>query len=36
MITSLLRRSKANYYASFFDEHNNNAKKTWEGIRDHY
>ena len=33
LIIALLRRSKSNYYASFFNEHKNNAKKTWEGIR---
>ena len=34
LIISLIRRSKATYFASFFEEHKNNAKKTWEGIRD--
>ena len=33
LIITLLRRSKSNYYASFFNEHKRNAKKTWEGIR---
>ena len=33
LIITLLRRSKSNYYASFFNEHKRNAKMTWEGIR---
>ena len=34
LIITLLRRSKSNYFAAFFEEHKNNAKRTWEGIRD--
>ena len=34
LITSLIRSSKSQYYKTFFNEHCNNAKKTWEGIRD--
>ena len=26
-------KSKKQYYTSYFKEHNNNIKKTWEGIR---
>ena len=33
LITSLVRSSKSQYYKTFFNEHCNNAKKTWEGIR---
>ena len=33
LITSLIRSSKSQYYKKFFNEHCNNAKKTWEGIR---
>ena len=28
-----LKKSKKSYYSSYFEEHNNNIKKTWEGIR---
>ena len=28
-----LKRSKKHYYAAYFEEHNNNIKKIWEGIR---
>ena len=28
-----LKKSKKTYYTSYFEEHNNNIKKTWEGIR---
>ena len=28
-----LKKSKKSYYASYFEEHNNNIKKIWEGIR---
>ena len=34
LIITLLRQSKASYFASFFEENKNDAKKTWEGIRD--
>ena len=33
MIVSLLRRSKANYYSSYFIQNQSNVKKTWDGIR---
>ena len=33
MIINLLRLSKKHYYSSFFEEHQGNVKKTWEGIR---
>ena len=28
-----LKISKKSYYAAYFEEHSNNIKKTWEGIR---
>ena len=28
-----LKKSKKSYYATYFEEHSNNIKKTWEGIR---
>ena len=28
-----LKKSKKSFYSSYFEEHNNNIKKTWEGIR---
>ena len=28
-----LKNSKKTYYANYFEEHSNNIKKTWEGIR---
>ena len=28
-----LKKSKKSYYDSYFEEHSNNIKKTWEGIR---
>ena len=28
-----LNKSKKSYYATYFNEHSNNIKKTWEGIR---
>ena len=34
MVTTLLRRSKNDYYNMFFMEHKSNVKKTWLGIRD--
>ena len=34
LIVSLLRKSKKKYYNDFFEEHKQNAKKTWDGIRD--
>ena len=33
MITSLIRKSKADYYVAFFEENKTDSKKTWEGIR---
>ena len=33
-IVTLIRVSKKDYYAKFFEENNSNVKKTWEGIRD--
>ena len=33
LMVSLIRRSKKDYYASLFEEHKFNVKKTWEGIR---
>ena len=32
-IISLLRSSKKQYFAQFFEENQKNIKKTWEGIR---
>ena len=34
LIVTLIRKSKKKYYADFFHEHQNNLKKTWDGIRD--
>ena len=34
MIVTLLRRSKENYYKSYFDKNKTDIKKTWDGIRD--
>ena len=28
-----LKKSKKSYYATYFEEHSSNIKKTWEGIR---
>ena len=33
MIVTLLRQSKKQYFAAYFEEHKSNVKKTWEGIR---
>jgi hypothetical protein len=33
MIVSLLKKSKRNYFASFFTQHHSNVRKTWDGIR---
>ena len=33
-IISLIRISKKQYYAQYFDEHQADIKKTWDGIRD--
>ena len=30
---ALIRKSKADYYANFFEENKSDTKKTWEGIR---
>ena len=32
-IVTLLRRSKSNYYSSYFIQNQSNVKKTWDGIR---
>ena len=34
LIVTLIRKSKKRYYADFFEEHQQNLKKTWDGIRD--
>ena len=28
-----IKKSKNNYYNSYFETHSNNIKKTWQGIR---
>ena len=33
-IVTLLRISKKKYYTDYFEEHKQNMKKTWDGIRD--
>ena len=33
MTLALIRKSKADYYAKFFEENKSDIKKTWEGIR---
>ena len=33
MIVTLLRQSKKQFFAAYFEEHKSNVKKTWEGIR---
>ena len=33
LIISLIRSSKKDYYAYYFEQHKSNVKKTWEGIR---
>ena len=33
-IKNLIRKSKSDYYNSFFEENKTNIKKTWEGIRE--
>ena len=33
MIVTLLRKSKSNYYSSYFLQTQSNVKKTWDGIR---
>ena len=33
MIKVLIRQSKRDYYAIFFEENKSDTKKTWEGIR---
>ena len=32
-VNRLLKKSKKDHYDSYFEEHNTNIKKTWEGIR---
>ena len=34
LIVSLLRKSKKQYHTDYFEEHKQNMKKTWDGIRD--
>ena len=34
LILTLTRTSKKQHFANFFQEHQSNLKKTWEGIRD--
>ena len=34
LLTTLIRNSKINYYAKFFEDYKNCATKTWEGIRE--
>ncbi len=34
LIVTLLRKSKKKYYTEYFEEHRQNMKKTWDGIRD--
>ena len=29
-----LKKSKKSYYSNYFEEHNNNIKKTWSVIRE--
>ena len=33
LINKLTRINKTNFYKSFFEEHKNDSKKTWDGIR---
>ena len=33
LIKKLTRINKTNFYKSFFEEHKNNTKRTWDGIR---
>ena len=33
LIISLIRSSKKDHYAFYFEQHKSNVKKTWEGIR---
>ena len=33
LITSLIRKSKSDYYVAYFEENKTDSKKTWEGIR---
>ena len=33
MIVTLLRRSRENYFQSYFEKNKNDVKKTWNGIR---
>lgn len=34
MIKTLIRKSKRDYYATYFEENRTDIKKTWQGIRD--
>jgi hypothetical protein len=33
LIVTLLRKSKKKYFTDYFEEHRQNMKKTWDGIR---
>ena len=33
LIVTLLRKSKKAYFTNYFEEHRQNMKKTWDGIR---
>ena len=33
VIHKLTRINKSDYYKHYFEEHKNNSKKTWDGIR---
>ena len=33
LINKLTRINKTNFYKLFFEEHKNDSKKTWDGIR---
>ena len=33
IINKLTRINKRNFYKSFFEEHKNDSKRTWDGIR---
>ena len=33
LIVTLLRNSKKKYHTDYFEEHKENMKKTWDGIR---
>ena len=33
LIVTLQRKSKSNYFSEYFEQHQNDIKKTWDGIR---